>query len=130
MSVLLERREDEIKIIEEVVEIAAKNKEVMEVLLKKRGREVKITDKVVIAAIGNKEVVAALLEQGKDKVQITEEVIKEAAKNWQCGSEIIEFFFEHSPDSVRSSSDSFEQFSPTLFRARFDGRPIYLRSRR
>jgi hypothetical protein len=63
--------------------------EIMTVLLDRRGDEVKIIEDVVKAAVGNEEcgmeIMTVLLDRRGDEVKITEDVVKTAAGNWHCG---------------------------------------------
>ncbi|KAK4205473.1 ankyrin repeat-containing domain protein [Triangularia verruculosa] len=94
MTLLLNRRGDQINITEEVVKAAAGNwqngKEVMTLLLDRRGDQITITEEVVKAAAGNegngKEVMTLLLDRRGDHITITEEVVKAAAT---CGQNLV-----------------------------------------
>ena len=94
MSLLLDRRGDQITITEEVVKAAARNRvsgeEVMALLLNQRGDQITITEEVVKAAAGNhmsgEKVMALLLNRQGDQITITEEVVKAAAGNDRNGT--------------------------------------------
>ena len=53
MTLLLDRRGDDIPITEKVVEAAARNEKVMTLLLDRRGDDIPITEEVVKAAARN-----------------------------------------------------------------------------
>ncbi|KAI4166568.1 MAG: hypothetical protein LQ343_007949, partial [Gyalolechia ehrenbergii] len=82
MTLLLDRREADVQITEEVVQAAAWNsrsgKEIITLLLNRRGADVQITEEVVRAAAGNyrsgQEIITLLLDRRGADIQITEEV--------------------------------------------------------
>ena len=57
-------------------------------LLEKRDDEVNITEEIVKAAIGNekcwKEIIQLLLDQRRDEVEVTEEVLRAARLQFNC----------------------------------------------
>lgn len=88
MTLLLDRRGDQVFITEEVVKAAAGNdgngKEIMTLLLDRRGDHVSITAEVVSAIAGrfDKETMALLLDRRRYQVSITEEVVN-CPGSWQ-----------------------------------------------
>ncbi|KAI1672188.1 hypothetical protein L13192_03047 [Pyrenophora tritici-repentis] len=113
MTLLLDKRGDEVQITQEVVVAAAGNeyngKEIITLLLDKRGDEVQITQEVVVAAAGNyrngKEVMALLLDKRGDEVQITQEVVVAAAGNKYNGKEIITLLLDKRGDEVQITQE-------------------------
>ncbi|KFY02389.1 hypothetical protein O988_02179, partial [Pseudogymnoascus sp. VKM F-3808] len=104
MTLFLDLRGDDVKIIDEVVEVVAGNRrsgqvevveaaagnpengrEVMELLLHRRGDDVTITKEVVEAAAGNRKtgrgVIELLLDRRRDDVTVTGEALKAEAGN-------------------------------------------------
>ena len=85
MTLLLDRRGDDIPITEEVVKAAAGNQEsgnkVMTLLLDRRGDDIPITEEVVKAAARSEKVMTLLLDRRGDDIPITEKVVKAAARN-------------------------------------------------
>ncbi|XP_044716492.1 NACHT domain-containing protein [Hirsutella rhossiliensis] len=108
MTLLLDRRGDQITITDEVVKAAAGNfrngKEVMALLLDRRGDQITITDGVVKAAAGNedegKEVMALLLDRRGDQITITDEVVKAAAGNSWNGKEVMALLLDQRGDQI------------------------------
>jgi hypothetical protein len=113
MTLLLDRRGDDVKITDEVVKAAAGNErsgeEVMTLLLDRRGDDVKITDEVVKAAAGNersgKEVTILLLDRRGDDVKITDKVLKAAAGNEHSGEEVMTLLLNRRGDNVQITDD-------------------------
>ncbi|KAF2838813.1 hypothetical protein M501DRAFT_934397, partial [Patellaria atrata CBS 101060] len=108
LKLLLDQDRDDVKITEEVLEVAASyyyNKEVMALLLDKSGDEVKITEKVLEEAAENKdkEVIALLLNRGGDKVKITEDVLQRAAEN--TNEEVIALLLNRGGDKVKITEE-------------------------
>ncbi|WQF77080.1 Putative NACHT nucleoside triphosphatase, P-loop containing nucleoside triphosphate hydrolase [Colletotrichum destructivum] len=109
MALLLDKRGDEIRITEDVVEAAAENKEsgkeIMALLLDKRGDEIRITEDVVEAAAENdesgKEIMALLLDKRGDEVRITENVVKAAAENRRSGQQIMALLLDKRGDEIQ-----------------------------
>ena len=85
MTLLLDRRGDEIPITEAVVKAAAENhykgKDLMTLLLDRRGDDIPITEGVVMAAVESEKVMTLLLDRRGGDIQITEEVVEAAARN-------------------------------------------------
>ncbi|KAJ5460987.1 uncharacterized protein N7458_002539 [Penicillium daleae] len=89
MAFLHQDRGHEIQITEDVIRMAAENKEhgerLMTLLIFYRGAEIKITEGILKAAAENKEcgdrIMALLLDKRGDEITITEEVLKAAAFN-------------------------------------------------
>jgi hypothetical protein len=106
MMLLLDRRGDEVKITDKVVEAAAGNfesgEEVMMLLLDRRGDDVSITDKMVrhIAQSFDYKVTELLLDRRGDKVKITDEVVEAAASNPWNGKEVMVLLLERRGDEV------------------------------
>ena len=123
MSLLLERRGDEIQITEEVVKAAAGNprnsETLMNLLLDRRAGEVKITEEVLKAAAGNpgtfwysnkiwssgKEVMELLLDRRADEVRITDDVVKAAAGNPGSGRKVMELLLDRRADEVKITEE-------------------------
>jgi hypothetical protein len=112
MTLLLDRRGDDVQITEEVLKAAAKNSNeaIMTLLMDRRGDDVQITEKVVKAAASNwnGEVMALLLDRRGDDVQITEEVVKEAAANWN-GKKAMTVLLDRRGDDVRITQEVVEK---------------------
>ncbi|PWO21513.1 SPS1, Serinethreonine protein kinase [Pyrenophora tritici-repentis] len=113
MTLLLDKRSNEVQITQEVVVAAVGNygngKEVIALLLDKRGDEVQITQEVVVVVAGNygngKEVIALLLDKRGDEVQITQEVVVAAAGNEYNGKEIITLLLDKRGDEVQITQE-------------------------
>ncbi|KAK3695688.1 hypothetical protein B0T22DRAFT_114601 [Podospora appendiculata] len=108
MTLLLDRRGDQITVTEEVVKAAAGNdgngKEVMALLLDRRGDQIPVTEEVVKAAAGNywngEEVMALLLDRRGDQIPVTEEVVKAAAGNSGNGEEVMALLLDRRGDQI------------------------------
>ncbi|KAG9386664.1 Arp Ankyrin repeat protein [Pyrenophora tritici-repentis] len=113
MTLLLDKRSNEVQITQEVVVAAAGNeyngKEIITLLLDKRGDEVQITQEVVVAAAGNygngKEVMTLLLNKRGDEVQITQEVVVAAVGNEYNSKEIITLLLNKRGDEVQITQE-------------------------
>jgi alkylhydroperoxidase family enzyme len=112
MTLLLDRRGDDVRITEEVVKAAAmnSNEAIMTLLMDRLGDDVQITEEVVKAAAWNfnGEVMALLLDQRGDDVQITEEVVKAAAANWN-GKKAMTVLLDRRGDDVRITQGVVEE---------------------
>ncbi|KFY17970.1 hypothetical protein V492_00220, partial [Pseudogymnoascus sp. VKM F-4246] len=99
VTLLLDQRGDDVRITDNVVKAAARN----------RGDDVHITDDVVKAAAGNmqsgKEVIALLLDRRGDNVHITDDVVKAAALNGGSGKEVMALLLDQRGDDVRITED-------------------------
>jgi len=79
---LFEKYNDDVKITEEVVEAATRNKEngktIIQLFFKKCGDNIKIIEKEAktVAENGSKAIIQLFLEKYNDDVKITEEVVK------------------------------------------------------
>ena len=71
----------------------------MTLLLDRRGDQIQITEDVVKAAAGNKgnrkEVMTLLLDRREDQIQITQDVIRAAVGNWDSGKEVMTLLLDH-----------------------------------
>ena len=106
MSLLLDRRGDQITITEEVVKAAARNRvsgeEVMALLLDRQGDQIIITEEVVKVAAENlsgEKVMALLLDRRGDQIIITEEVVKVAAENLG-GEKVMALLLDRRGDQI------------------------------
>ena len=103
MTLLLDRRGDEIIITEEVVKAAAGNdKKVMALLRDRRGDEVTITEAVVMAAARNyrngEEVMALLLDRRGDEITITKEMVSIIARSF--GKKVMALLLDRQGDKI------------------------------
>ena len=106
MTLLFDRRGDDVHITEEVIQAAAENsesgKEIMALLLDRRGDDVHITEEVVQAAAENywsgKEIMALLLNRRGHDVHITEEVTKTIAEKFN--QEVMTLLLDRRGDNV------------------------------
>ncbi|KAL2814419.1 hypothetical protein BJX63DRAFT_442494 [Aspergillus granulosus] len=88
-------------------------KDVMTLLLDRRGDQIQITQDVVEAAdvlstlvrSFNKEVITLLLDRRGDQIQITEDVVKAAAGNWQYGKDIMTLLLDRRGDQIQITQD-------------------------
>ncbi|XHG01776.1 hypothetical protein AWENTII_005149 [Aspergillus wentii] len=98
MTVVLNRRIDEIMLDEKYVESFARGKkEAMELLLQKRGEEIQVTEKVLIAAARNThdaQTVRLLLIRREPGTNINKEILISAARNRRKGSEIMNMLLD------------------------------------
>ncbi|WAO92355.1 HET domain-containing protein [Fusarium falciforme] len=106
MTLLLDWREDEVKITEEVVEAAARNrsgKEVMALLLDRCGDGIIVTPGLVqtLTKSFNALAMTKLLDQRGPEVKITEEVIEAAAGNHWNGKEVMALLLDQRGSSVK-----------------------------
>jgi formylmethanofuran dehydrogenase subunit D len=109
VALFLDRRGDELKITEKVVQIAAGNprsgQEVLALLLEQRGDEVEITEEIVKVAARavNPAALELLLKQRRDKVKITEEIVKTAAR--APASATLELLLKQRGDEVKITEE-------------------------
>jgi molybdopterin synthase catalytic subunit len=105
VALFLDRRGDELKITEKVVQIAAGNlrsrQEVLALLLEQRGDEVKITEEIVKAAAGaySPAALELLLKQRRDEVKTAEDIFKAAAGN----EKVIALLLKHRRDAYSAT---------------------------
>src|SRR4029077_2338057 len=104
MALLLARRE--ITITEKGVECVPRSfdAKVMTLLLDRRGDQITITEEVVIAAARNDqngtELMALLLDRRGDQITVTEEVVTAAAENWTSGKEVMALLLDQRRDQI------------------------------
>lgn len=116
ITLLLDWREDDVKITEEVVKAAAGNEgwgeAVMALLLDQRGNEVKITEEVVKAAAGNEGwggvVMTLLLDRRGNEIEITEEVVKAVAGNKGWGGVVMALLLDRHGNEVKITEEVFK----------------------
>ena len=95
LSLLLDRRGNEIIITEDIAEVTARfgYKSTMAMLLERRGSDFEITPQLLRGAISNshnsKAMLTVLLEQSGSQVTITEELLEQIAGNAYNGSELM-----------------------------------------
>ncbi|KAM0448003.1 hypothetical protein ACHAO4_008534 [Trichoderma viride] len=108
MTLLLEQREKEIEITEEVLKAAAASSNhysrgVIELLIKREER-VEITEDVVKAAVtqweNSMEVTSHLLEERKEDIQITEDILQAAVSNYRNGRALSEILLEGNDNKI------------------------------
>ena len=108
MALLLDRRGDEFKITECIVQAAASNgfwaSRVLDLLLDKRGDEFHITEEVVRKAVKNRYsargVLKLLLDRRGFEFEITENILQGAARNRWCGEAIMTLLVEKRPEEL------------------------------
>ncbi|KAJ4287731.1 hypothetical protein N0V90_012435 [Kalmusia sp. IMI 367209] len=112
VTVLLEKRSNEVKITEDIVRTAIRTKprgiEVLELLISQRGVEIPIIEEVMKAAAGNRNgrgIISYLLEQRGDEINVTEEVMKAAAGNMGDGKWIISYLLEQRGDEINVTEE-------------------------
>ncbi|KIM92814.1 hypothetical protein OIDMADRAFT_107066 [Oidiodendron maius Zn] len=115
IKLLLDRRGDEVKITDKVVEAAARNyngKDVLTFLLDRRGDEVKITDKITDKVVeaaarsyNGKDVLTLLLDRRGDEVNITDEVVQAAAGNEDGGIGVMKLLLDRRGDEVKITDE-------------------------
>ncbi|KZL80518.1 hypothetical protein CI238_11437 [Colletotrichum incanum] len=99
MALLLDRRDDQITIIEEAVKAAAGNwhngKEIMALLPDRRGEHVTISDEMmsIVARRFGKDIMAVLLVRQGDQIPVTK-VVGAAAGNVWNGKEDLALFLD------------------------------------
>jgi len=103
---LLRERGQEVKITEEIVEVAVQNKssgKVMELLLQQGGEAVKITEGAVVqlARLFDAKIMELLLQQGGEEVKITEAVVIAAAQNQRNGKEVVKLLLQQGREEVK-----------------------------
>jgi NACHT domain len=112
MTLLLDRRGDDVQITEEVVKRAALNSDeaIMTTLLDRRGGDIQITEQVVEAAAWNfnGEVMGLLLDRRGDDIRITEDVVKAAAANWN-GKRVMTLLLDRRGDDVQITKEVVEE---------------------
>ncbi|KAL5085380.1 hypothetical protein Trisim1_010606 [Trichoderma cf. simile WF8] len=102
MTLLFDRREDQITITEDIVKTAARNsnKEVMALLLDRRGDHITITEDIIKAATRNfgSEVMALLFERRGGQIKITKDIVKAAAR--YSTKEVISLLLDYRGDEI------------------------------
>jgi hypothetical protein len=112
MELLLDRKGDEIKVTDSVVQEAAANEEsgvaMMKLLIERRREEIKVTNDVMQNAARNGKsglliikLLVAFLDHGGDEVMITGKVLESAAANWWSGLDIIQYLIDRKDIPVR-----------------------------
>ncbi|RYP63003.1 hypothetical protein DL771_009488 [Monosporascus sp. 5C6A] len=110
MMLLLDRKEDEVKIREEaVIQIAESfGREMMLLLLNRKRDEIRVTEEMVKAAAGcrnGKEVMMLLLDRKSEEIRITEEVVKAAAGNRYGGAEVMRLLLNRKGNEIRITEE-------------------------
>ncbi|KAI6777606.1 Ankyrin-1, partial [Emericellopsis cladophorae] len=116
IETLLDRREDQITITEDIVKSAARNSvngaKVMELLLDRRAEEVTITEDIVEAAAGNwengEQVIELLLDRRGEEFTITKGIVKAAVKNPGNGAKVIKVLLDRKAEEVTITKDIVE----------------------
>lgn len=112
MQLLLDRKGDEIRVTDGVVQEAAANEEsgvaMMNLLIERRREEIKVTDDVMKNAARNGKsglaiikLLVASLDCGGNEVTITGKVLESAAANWWSGLDIIQYLIDRKDIPVR-----------------------------
>lgn len=106
MTLLLRQHGSDVRITEEVVEAAARNrasgKEVMQLLLEQRAEAVDLTDRLVerLARSFDETHMALLLKQRGGDLRITEAVVQAAARNSASGEQIMRLLIEQGRSNI------------------------------
>lgn len=120
ISLLLDRRGNEITITEEVLTAAARNKhsnkEMLALLLERRGDEITITEKVIDAVASNygnrgDEVMELLLNQRGDEITTTEKVVKAIMSNYRPytrSAEVLKLLLDRQRDKIAITKGIFD----------------------
>jgi predicted phosphatase len=122
IDVFLHMRGDEVKVTEQVAEIAAQDresgKEIMALLLDRRvdGFDMLPETVAAVAQLFDEKAIASLLDQRGCQVKITAQVVEAAAKNKKSGKEIMTLLldqrvdgFNMSPETVAAVARSFNK---------------------
>ena len=105
MEVLLDHRQVEVEITEEVIKAAAGNRKgekMFEFLLDREGTGIKITEAVLIAAAGRRKgVMKSLLDRRGDEIEITEAVLVAAAE--ADNEDVIELLLNRRGNEIKTT---------------------------
>jgi hypothetical protein len=127
MTVLLNRKGEDIWITEEVVNAAAENyksgKDVMTVLLDRRAEDIQVTEDAVaeIAMKFGGGVMARLLRRKGKDIRITEEVVEAAAENYTSGKDVMTVLLDRKREDIQITEKAVIGIA-----RRFDGEVITL----
>ena len=107
ITLLLDRRGDDVPITEAVVKAAVRNKksgkEIITLLFDQRGGDIPVTKgviKEVVKSWKSEEIMTLLFDQKGGGIPITEEVVKAAAGNYWNGKEIITFLLDQKGNDI------------------------------
>ncbi|KAF7942587.1 uncharacterized protein EAE97_006041 [Botrytis byssoidea] len=113
MELLLEQKQDNIKVTEEVVIAVATNwidgYQILKLLFEKRDEEVKITEKVLTAAVENwdygYQILQLLFEKRDEEITITEKVLTATAGNPRIGYQILKLLFKKRGEEIKITEE-------------------------
>ncbi|TGO33995.1 hypothetical protein BHYA_0217g00080 [Botrytis hyacinthi] len=116
MELLLEQKQGNIKVTEEVVIAVAKNwidgYQILKLLFEKRDEEVTITEKVLTAAVENwdygYQILQLLFEKRDKEITITEKILTATAGNLENGYQILKLLFEKRGEEIKITEEMVE----------------------
>ncbi|TGO56819.1 hypothetical protein BOTNAR_0215g00140 [Botryotinia narcissicola] len=113
MELLLEQKQDNIKVTEEVVIAAVENwdygYQILKLFFEKRDEEVKITEKVLTAAVENRDygyqILQLLFEKRDEEITINEKVLTATAGNPKIGYQILKLLFKKRDEEIKITEE-------------------------